>query len=62
MTLEIFLARRLLEAVVDPDAPRALAEEAGAELAEIVSARQGRALVRCRSATLTVSSQTISRP
>ncbi|MCM2505497.1 hypothetical protein NDN16_17660 [Aureimonas altamirensis] len=37
MTLEILLARRLLEAAVDPEAPRALAEEAGAELAEIAS-------------------------
>ena len=37
MMLEILLARRLLEAAVDPEAPRALAEEAGAELAEIAS-------------------------
>lgn len=35
--LEILLARRLLEAAVDPEMPRALAEEAGAELAEIAS-------------------------
>lgn len=38
MSREILLARRLLEAVVDPDAPLMAAEEAGVELAE-VSAR-----------------------
>ena len=32
---ELLLARRLLEAVADPDATRAAVEEAGAELAEI---------------------------
>lgn len=35
--MEILLARRLLEAAVDPESPRALAEEVGAELAEIAS-------------------------
>ncbi|HEY5793677.1 MAG TPA: hypothetical protein VIU82_01580 [Bosea sp. (in: a-proteobacteria)] len=41
MTREILLARRLLEAVVDPDAPLAAVEAAGVELAE-VSLRLGR--------------------
>ena len=40
MTSELLLARRLLEAVVDPDAPRPVADEAAAELAE-VSVRLG---------------------
>ena len=40
MTSELLLARRLLEAVVDPDAPRTVADEAAAELAE-VSVRLG---------------------
>ena len=40
MTLELLLARRLLEAVVDLDAPRTLADEAAVELAE-VSVRLG---------------------
>ena len=35
MTSELLLARRLLEAVVDPDAPRTVADEAAAELAEL---------------------------
>lgn len=34
MTYELLLARRLLEAVADPDAPQAAAEEAVAELVE----------------------------
>lgn len=37
MTLKILLARRLIEACVNPESPRALVEEAGAELAEIAS-------------------------
>lgn len=37
MTLEILLARRLIEAAVNPEAPITLVEEAGAELAEIIS-------------------------
>ena len=40
MTLELLLARRLLEAVVDLDAPQTLADEAAVELAE-VSVRLG---------------------
>ena len=40
MTSELLLARRLLEAVVDPDAPRSVADEAAEELAE-VSVRLG---------------------
>ena len=40
MTSELLLARRLLEAVVDPDAPRTVADEAAAEMAE-VSVRLG---------------------
>lgn len=40
MTFELLLARRLLEAVVDPDASRQAAEEAAAELIE-VNARVG---------------------
>ena len=35
MTRELLLARRLLEAVVDLNAPRALADEAAVELAEV---------------------------
>lgn len=35
MTSELLLARRLLEAVVDPDARRTMADEAAAELAEV---------------------------
>ena len=35
MTSELLLARRLLEAVVDPDAPPTVADEAAAELAEV---------------------------
>ena len=35
MTSELLLARRLLEAVVNPEAPRTVAEEAAAELAEV---------------------------
>jgi hypothetical protein len=41
MIREILLARRLLEAVSDPDAPQWSVDEAGAELAEI-SARVGK--------------------
>lgn len=40
MNFELLLARRLIEAVVDPDAPRTVADEAAAELAE-VSVRLG---------------------
>ncbi|MET0529811.1 MAG: hypothetical protein ABW003_16010 [Microvirga sp.] len=40
MTYELLLARRLLEAVADPDAPQAAAEEAVAELVE-ANARHG---------------------
>lgn len=40
MTSKLLLARRLLEAVADPDRPRTMADEAAAELAE-VSVRLG---------------------
>jgi len=47
MTSELLLARRLLEAVVDPDSPRTVGDEAAAELAEVsirLDVSPGRAL------------------
>ena len=47
MTSELLLARRLIEAVVDPDSPRTVGDEAAAELAEVstrLDVSSGRAL------------------